>query len=204
MIHTVILMTLVGSSLAMADLNTFSSRPGFEAEGTVVYNYGFEDHGSDFTSLPEPYYRDGVTYTTADNLVVGPVTSYSPLSNVFVYDGWTPLTASIDPGYDMFGFDLGVIGTTRTIGLTVYTNVGSYSYPGLAVPNGNAGMDFFGFTAGAGEFFTGISLTGTSSTAPAIDNVTLGHTVVPVPGAFLLGSMGLGFATWRLKRRKMA
>jgi hypothetical protein len=29
-------------------------------------------------------------------------------------------------------------------------------------------------------------------------------TVVPVPGACLLGSLGLGFATWRLKRRKMA
>jgi len=28
--------------------------------------------------------------------------------------------------------------------------------------------------------------------------------IVPVPGAFLLGSLGLGFATWRLKRRKMA
>jgi hypothetical protein len=28
--------------------------------------------------------------------------------------------------------------------------------------------------------------------------------IVPVPGAFLLGSMGLGFASWRLKRRKMA
>ncbi len=27
---------------------------------------------------------------------------------------------------------------------------------------------------------------------------------VPVPGAFLLGSIGLGFATWRLKRRKTA
>ncbi len=27
---------------------------------------------------------------------------------------------------------------------------------------------------------------------------------VPVPGAFLLGSIGLGFSTWRLKRRKMA
>jgi len=29
-------------------------------------------------------------------------------------------------------------------------------------------------------------------------------TVVPVPGALLLGSLGLGFAAWRLKRRKMA
>jgi hypothetical protein len=29
-------------------------------------------------------------------------------------------------------------------------------------------------------------------------------TPVPVPGAFLLGSMGLGFATWRLKRRRTA
>jgi len=38
----------------------------------------------------------------------------------------------------------------------------------------------------------------------AFDNTSLTQTVVPVPGAFLLGSLGLGFATWRLKRRKTA
>ncbi len=35
-----------------------------------------------------------------------------------------------------------------------------------------------------------------------LDNVNV--SVVPVPGAFLLGSLGLGFAAWRLKRRKTA
>jgi len=35
-------------------------------------------------------------------------------------------------------------------------------------------------------------------------DVTQGTPVVPVPGAFLLGSLGLGFAAWRMKRRKMA
>ena len=39
---------------------------------------------------------------------------------------------------------------------------------------------------------------------PAVLQVDLPFTAVPVPGAFLLGSMGLGFAAWRLKRRRTA
>ena len=35
---------------------------------------------------------------------------------------------------------------------------------------------------------------------PAVLQVDLPFTAVPVPGAFLLGSLGLGFATWRLKK----
>jgi len=37
-----------------------------------------------------------------------------------------------------------------------------------------------------------------------IETSTLTVERVPVPGALLLGSLGLGFAAWRLKRRKMA
>ena len=43
-----------------------------------------------------------------------------------------------------------------------------------------------------------------SSSGPGVLQIDLPFSNVPVPGAFLLGSLGLGFASWRLKRRKTA
>ena len=44
---------------------------------------------------------------------------------------------------------------------------------------------------------------GTDGTFATAD-LTLHGTVVPVPGAFLLGSLGLAFSGWKLRRRKEA
>jgi len=45
------------------------------------------------------------------------------------------------------------------------------------------------------------SLTVISDYGPALDNVCVTTVPVPVPGAALLGVLGLGYSGWRLKRR---
>ncbi len=106
----------------------------------------------------------------------------------------------------MFGFDLGVLGTTSLINVEISTNLDSYSFNNLDVPNVNQGMSFYGFTTSAGEYFTSfntISQYGSGS-APAIDGPTLGHTqisAVPVPSSILLAGIGI-IGVGKLLRKK--
>jgi hypothetical protein len=190
----VLLCLLAGSVLSSAGVITFSSQAMFEAQGTIVYNTIFTC-GSDFCYQSNPWTIGGVTYTTGDNLVVGPSAWYGTLVPVLVYNGWTPLTGDVEtvPTHDMFGFQLGALGSTNPIDVTVYTNLGTYTYAGQVVPNVNTGMQFYGFVAGPGEYFTGFSLTAIygSMTAPAITGVEVGNTGVPEPASFLMFGCGL-------------
>lgn len=190
-----------------ANVTLYTSRTDFNAEGTIVYNYGFEDFPTNGAFFPgDPFTRDGVTYTTGSNLIIGSDTYYHPLSNVLVYNYFTPITADIDTSaqYSMFGFDLGYLDISKRpdleipIDLEISTNLDTYSFLNLDVPIFSEGMNFYGFTAGPGEYFTGLTLNapdGVSLTAgPAIDNTTVGYlpvSIVPVPSSLLLAGIGV-------------
>jgi hypothetical protein len=199
------LLVFVGG--AHAALTTFTDRSAFTSQGVIAENYGFEDFtGSSFYFPSNPWTTHGVTYTTGDNLIAGPSSSYSPASNVFLYDGWTPLPGTVTNTFTMFGFDLGVLGSTSALNLSIATNLGTYTYNGLVVPNVNTHtMNFYGFVAGAGEYFSSFNMISQSGggSAPAMDNVTLGTAgAVPIPGAvWLLGSGLLGLGGWRRFRK---
>ncbi|MBL8239753.1 MAG: PEP-CTERM sorting domain-containing protein [Bryobacterales bacterium] len=110
-------------------------------------------------------------------------------------DFWSPFAGAITAGptYDLFGFSAGMLGDTSLLNIQIVTNLNTYFYNGLVAPNVRAGMDFFGFKASAGEYFTGFRLTSSqgSGSAPAITDVQLGNTS-PVPEPSFYGVLGFG------------
>lgn len=201
-------VALLSTPFLHAGIVTYSSESQFDAQGTIAYNTSFTC-GTDFCSEPNPWTIGGVTYTTGDNLVVGQGSGYGNLVDVFAYNGWTPVTGTIQtsPTEDMFGFDLASLGGTSPMDITLTTNLGTYSYTDLTVPNVDTGMQFFGFVATGGEYLDGFNIASVDGTGngPVINDVELGNagSVVPEPGTFLMmGSGLLGLAG--VLRRKLA
>ena len=107
----------------------------------------------------------------------------------------------------MFAFDLGVFGTNSLIDYTITTNLGSYAFNDVSVPNLNTQLQtFFGYTAGPGEYFSGFSFSSQlgAGSGAALDNVTLG-TQFSVPEPFTASLVGAGLVgAAALRRRKRA
>ena len=172
---------------------TFDNRADFAAvAGAVAYNYGFEDFASDLFSFPpNPWTTNGVTYSTTNNLIVGPRTGFEPPSRIFCYNAWTPVAGTLSPAdaYTVFGAELSVISssspTSYPIDVVITTNLDTYRFDDLNVPKTNTKLQqFFGFVAkGTGEYITGFELSSTGvGIGPCLDNVTVGHLTPVTPG----------------------
>jgi hypothetical protein len=194
-------------SPANAGLVAFTTVPAFSSQGTITDSYGFEDWPSGQINFPgDPYTAHGVTYTSSHNEILGAFSGNNNPSAWIANANWTPLTGSISGTSNMFAFDLGVFGTNSLIDYTITTNLNTYTFDDVAVPNLNTQLQtFFGYTAGAGEFFTGFSFStqlGQGSGA-ALDNVTLGTQFsVPEPFTLSLFGAGLAGAAAALRRRR--
>lgn len=205
----VVALMLATGGVARAEFLTFRDRGAFTERGVIAHTNDFEDFGQGF-SYPDSWWTaQGVTYVRPDNLVIGTGTFHEPVSNVLAVNSWSPLVGLIESRpdhYDMFAFDLGYISLwdPAPINLILTTDRATYRFDGLIVPRVSDGLNFYGFVASPGEYFTHFSLFSPGIlSGPAIDNVTLGNaTNTPEPGTLALLGVGAACLSWLAWRRR--
>ncbi len=208
--YTISSLIMLASSLVSANVILETNRTSFENLGSIEFNYGFENFNSSTFSYPStPYTSNGVTYTSAQNLILGATgTPYTTNgTNMMTNNYWNPITGTIDSTvHSLFGFDAGWSSQddNGTV-MTITTNLSSYLFNVDLNSASQAG--FYGFVADAGEYFTSFNInTNTFNALASIDNVTLGQNgnapaQVPEPTAIAL--MGLGLLGFGFSRRKL-
>jgi hypothetical protein len=173
-----------------ADITLYEDRALFEAAGCIAENYGYEDWPPGvFSYPPNPWTIHGITYRTGDNLIAGAgVAPFYPLSNVFLYNGWSPILADVDPApqYTMMGGEFVDVTTNPPpvlFSIVVHTNLDTYVVPDLSVPLASESIgQFYGVITDPGEYVTGFEIhSGGSPHGAGLDNATLGHAGGPSP-----------------------
>ena len=184
------------TTLASASVSTINTQAAFSAAGAISQNTNFDwaDHNG-FTYLSNPATYGDLTFASGDNLVVGTNTSYHSVRNVLAYDNWSPLPGTVAGTHDLFGFNLGYLGSASKITISLTTNTGSYSFNIANPVLASQGLQFMGFKADAGEYFTSFKLSSAQDvgSAPVITDVQFGVAAVPEPEtyAMLLGGLSL-------------
>ncbi|HEX8609935.1 MAG TPA: PEP-CTERM sorting domain-containing protein [Telluria sp.] len=204
--HTSLAITLLAACAisASAGVLRFEERGAMAQAGQLLQSSNFDDFGAGFHFPGSGFTRGGVQYNSDENLVVGGGTDFSIGQSrpVMTNEYWSPIMGSIagDVPATLFGFDAAVTG--GQVDVVVATNLGSYHFDGLHLRDGSAGLDFLGFQATGGEYFTGFELRSMGEGYLAgITNVALGsaRTAVPEPGGMALLLIGLGLLLARMR-----
>jgi hypothetical protein len=188
---------------AKASVTEFTSNAAFDSAGTIVQTTNFDGYSTS-TPVANPFSVGDLTFTSGDNVIVTPDSGYAVTRNLLAYNLWSPMSGTIDAaGYDLFGFDLGMIGQTSDVTLTLTTNLGSYSLGPIATINASQGLQFLGFETSAGEYFTGFTLSSAQGTgsAPGTTDFELGVAGIPEPSAWALMILGFGCVGTALRSR---
>ena len=166
--------------LTTPDYSRFDTRVEFNGAGVVDHSNGFDEFAGGLVYMqPTPWSTNAVTYTSALNVVIGPIPGLGVTSNSVSTEYGAPLTGQLAGGdaFTLFGADVTLIGLRVPVGLVISTNLGSYTFTDLDIPLASSGRRFVGVgLTRPGEYLTGFRFTIQSANATVLlDDVAVGH-----------------------------
>ena len=162
------------------DYSAFDLRSDLNAAGVIDHLNGFDEFTGDLVYMQStPWTTNGVTYTSALNIVLGPGIGLGVGSNSVSTEFGAALTGQLaaDEALTLFGADVTIIGDHVPVAVVISTNLGSYAFGNLDIPLATTGRRFFGIALSRpGEYLTGFRFTvqGEGSTV-LLDDVAVGH-----------------------------
>jgi len=176
------------SVVVTPNYSAFDTRTEFNTTGGIDHLNGFEEFTGDLVYIqPTPWTTNGVTYTSALNIVLGPGIGLGVASNSISTEFGTALSGELaaPDAFTMFGADLTLIGNKVPVNLVVSTNLATYSFNNIDVPLATTGRRFFGIAlSGVGEHLTGFRFSiASGESALLLDNVAVGHVAVTAQNA---------------------
>jgi hypothetical protein len=158
----------------------FDTRPEFAGAGVVDHLNGFDEFTGKLVYVQStPWTTNGVTYTSALNIVLGPGVDLGVSSNALSTNFGSPLTGAFaaSDSVTLFGADLTLIVSQVPVGLVLSTNLATYTFDNIDVPMATTGHRFFGVALSTeNEYLTGFRFSvGGPASALLLDNVAVGH-----------------------------
>lgn len=198
------LVTIACAGSAHANVTAVGTQASFSALGAITQNTNWDAYPSDGTwTFPgSPFSVGDLTFIAGGQNLIGGVNTYSLPRNLLTDNYVAGTTTLIAGNHDLFAFNAGNFFATGSATFDITTNLGSYQFV-ETVQNGAGGFDFFGYQAGAGEYFTSFKVSGYGATG--FTDVQLGQAqAVPEPETYALMLGGLGFVAFVARRRRKA
>src|SRR5688572_5891962 len=118
--------------------SAYDTRAEFSAAGVIAHSSDFD--GEEFSEelvylQPTPWTFNGVTYTSALNIILSGA-AVGVQSNTISTEFGAPVTGQFaaSDAFTMFGVDVTLIGDKVPVSLVVTTNLRTYAFAGLDVP----------------------------------------------------------------------
>lgn len=198
-------LVLSVSGYANAGIILINDEAIFQNAGIANIVSDFEEFGtSEFSEPSDPYLQGGISYSSADNLVLGGSNSIYDTNgtNMLTNNFWNPIEGTFYQNFSLFGFDAGWSNSDDNGSrITIGTNIDTYVFDvDFDVASSSA---FYGFIASDDEFFISFEITSNVYNAlVSIDNVTVGTSAIPEPSTLAIFALAImGLAPRRFKKQ---
>jgi hypothetical protein len=180
----------------------------FHALGPIDQVTNFDSFTEGGPTLVANQYFEGDLYIySPQNIVVGKgMDPFFPVRNSILNNQVGDLSIVLtEPGYNLLSLRLGRLVGNGAVTLDLFTTQGIFSSTYAVFP-ANEGFKFHGFSAPAGDYFTGVLVRGVEDTAAiAVAEIEIGRmAAVPEPSAWALLILGFGGTGAMLRRRRYA
>lgn len=160
--------------------SAYDTRSEFSAAGVIAQSSDFDDEefmGKLVYLQPTPWTFNGVTYTSAPNIIFS-AAAVGVQSNALSTEFGAAITGQLaaSDAFTMLGVDVTLIGDKVPVSFVVTTNLRTYAFAGLDVPVA-PGRRFLGLSLSQpGEYLTGFEFAISGAvTGLLLDDVAVGH-----------------------------